>query len=265
MEHAAGTSLLYRRRSGIEPTPAGHMLVRHARNLIRLMDRMEGELGEYADGVRGQVRIVANTSVITEFLPEQLSGFLVEHPDVRIALNEVTSDQAISDVLDGHADIALFSEAAEPRTLETFPYARDRLMVIVPSGHALDGQKELRFEETLCHAHVGLNPGSSLLEQLTSIADNLGGSINFAVQVTSFDAVMRMVEAGLGVGVLPDGVVSKRRTGAGIVAIPLSNDWACRELLAGVREEKLLPIAARRLLHSLLTTVGSGTGSDDKA
>jgi len=254
MEHAAGTILLYRRRSGVEPTPAGDMLVRHARNLIRLMDRMEGELSEYADGVRGQVRIVANTSVITEFLPEQLSSFLADHPDVRIALNEVTSDQAVHDVLDGHADIALFSEVADTRSLEVFPYACDRLMAIVPSGHPLDGCNELSFTETLGHAHVGLNPGSSMLEQLTAFADELGQSIDFAVQVTSFDAVMRMVEAGLGVGILPDGVVSKRRPGANIIAIPLTDDWARRDLLAGVREEKSLPVAARRLLHRLLSS-----------
>jgi len=253
MEYAAGTALLYRQRSGVEPTPAGDMLVRHARNLIRLMDRMEGDLSEYADGVRGQVRIVANTSVITEFLPEQLSAFLSEHPDVRVALNEVTSDQAIGDVLDGHADIALFSEVSNTRTLEVFPYARDRLMLVVPSGHALENHKELGFEQTLSHAHVGLNPGSSLLEQLTGNAEQLGQTINFAVQVTSFDAVMRMVEAGLGVGVLPNGVVSKLGSGADITAISLTDGWANRQLLAGVREEKSLPVAARRLLQSLLS------------
>jgi DNA-binding transcriptional LysR family regulator len=253
MEHAAGTVLLYRKRTGVEPTPAGQMLAHHARNLIRLMERMEGELSEFAGGIRGQVRIVANTSVITEFLPEHLSSFLKDHPDVRIALNEVTSDQAVSDVMDGHADIALFSETVDARSLEVFPYATDQLTVIAPSEHPLSKFKELQYEQVLPHAQVGLNSDSSLFGHLTSAADELGHSINFAVQVASFDAVMRMVEAGLGVGILPDGVVSNKTEGANIVAIPLIDNWAHRQLLLGVREERALTVAAKRLLQYLLS------------
>ena len=254
MEHAAGTVLLFRKRTGVKPTLAGEVLVRHARNLIRLTERMEGDLSEFAGGVRGQVRIVANTSVMTEFLPEQLSGFLSDYPDVRIALNEVTSDQAVGDVLDGHADIALFSATVNSRALEIFPYARDHLTVIVPNDHVLAGFTELRFEQILSYAHVGLNPGSSLLEHLTATASRLGQTINYAVQVTSFDAVMRMVEAGLGVGVLPDGVVAKQHRDTHVIAIPLSDDWAKRELLAGVREKQALPLLARHLLDYLLSS-----------
>ncbi len=80
------------------PTPAGETLARHARNLVRLLSHMEAEMSEYADGARGHVRIVANTSAVTQFLPDDLSKFKAQFPDVRIALSEQTSEIAVQEV-----------------------------------------------------------------------------------------------------------------------------------------------------------------------
>lgn len=252
LETHLGTALLFRQTKGVAPTPAGDALARHARSLVALMARMEAEMSEYSDGVRGHVRIVANTSAITQFLPEDLSTFKSDYPDVRIALSEQTSERAVQDVTKGLADIAIFSEAISPLELEIFPYRQDRLVVISPGSHVLSGNKTIRFNDTLDFQHVGLQPGSSLLGQLHSEASKLGRPVSFAVQVTSFDAVRRMVESGLGIAILPDGAVLPKASEGRLNVIPLSDTWARRTLYVGVREVDALTLAARNMLRRLI-------------
>ena len=252
LEGRLGTALLFRQTKGISTTPAGDALARHARNLMELMARMEAEMNEYADGVHGHVRIVANTSAITQFLPDDLSAFKSDYPDVRLALREQTSEQAVQDVTKGLADIAIFSEAISSLELEVFPYREDQLVVISPNGHPLAGKKEIRFIDTLDFQHVGLHQGSSLLGQLHSQALKLERSISFVVQVTSFDGVRRMVESGLGVAVLPDGAVLPWAAEHQLNVTRLIDAWTTRTLYVGVREAAALTLAARNMLTRLI-------------
>lgn len=252
LEGRLGTTLLFRQTKGVTPTPAGDALARHARNLVALMARMEAEMSEYADGVRGHVRIVANTSAIIQFLPDDLSAFKSDYPDVRVGLREQTSEQAVQDITKGLADIAIFSEAISSLELEVFPYRQDQLVVVSPNDHPLSGKKDIRFIDTLDYQHVGLHQGSSLLGQLQSEALKLERSISFVVQVTSFDGVRRMVESGLGVAVLPDGAVLPRAAEQQLTVTPLTDTWATRTLYVGVREAAALTLAAHNMLTRLI-------------
>ena len=252
LEGRLGTTLLFRQTKGVTPTPAGDALARHARNLVALMARMEAEMSEYADGVRGHVRIVANTSAIIQFLPDDLSAFKSDYPDVRVGLREQTSEQAVQDITKGLADIAIFSEAISSLELEVFPYRQDQLVVVSPNDHPLSGKKDIRFIDTLDYQHVGLHEGSSLLGQLQSEALKLERSISFVVQVTSFDGVRRMVESGLGVAVLPDGAVLPRAAEQQLTVTPLTDTWATRTLYVGVREAAALTLAAHNMLTRLI-------------
>ena len=255
LEHRLNTPLLYRRTKGVEPTAAGDALVRHARNLVRLMGQMEVEMSEFSDGVRGHVRIVANSSSIAQFLPEDLSTFKADFPDIRIALREETSERCVQDVREGLADIAIFSEATSSQDLEVFVYRQDRLFVIAPSDHPLAAKNTIQFFETLQFEHVGMQPGSSLLGQLTAQAAELEKTILFAIQVTSFDGVRRMVESGLGIAILPDGVAPNPTEGGRLSVIPLSDPWATRTLYIGVREVSALPLVVHKFLTKLIGAV----------
>lgn len=76
LETAVDTALLYRHSRGVTLTPAGESLLHHARTVLFGLERMQGELSEYADGVRGHVRMHANISAIVQFLPEDLGALL---------------------------------------------------------------------------------------------------------------------------------------------------------------------------------------------
>lgn len=114
LEATVDTALLYRHSRGVTLTPAGESLLHHARNVLYGLERMQGELSEYADGVRGHVRIHANMSAIVQFLPEDLGVFARKHGQVKIDLQEQLSPAVLAAVQEGTADIGICSMAYMP-------------------------------------------------------------------------------------------------------------------------------------------------------
>ncbi|WP_042878867.1 LysR family transcriptional regulator [Cupriavidus necator] len=250
LERTVDCALFLRVRRGLELTPAGHELVHHARSVLDQVNRMAGDMSDFAIGVRGHVKVWANTSAVIQFLPGDIAAFLAAQPMIRISLEERLSQDVVAALVSGETDLGVFADNVPAYDIEKFAYRHDRLVVLVPSGHPLATRSEVSFEETLEHDYVGLNQGSSLLQRLTDAASALDKVVRLRIQVSSFDAICRMIEAGLGIGVLPDGAVRPELLGAGLQAIYLSDAWASRTLWLGVKTEAgLLPEAKKLLDH----------------
>ncbi len=248
LERTADCSLFVRHPRGLELTPAGRELVQHARAVLDSVNRMAYAMGDFAIGVRGHVRVWANTSSITQFLPRDLAVFVREQPLIRISLEEKLSEQVIAAVAAGEADLGIFADNVPSQGLEKYLYRHDRLVLLVPSDHPLAGAAEIGFGEALEYDFVGLNQGSSLLQRLNDAAAALEKALRLRIQVSSFDAICRMIEAGLGIGVLPEGAVRAEITG--LRAIRLTDPWAHRSLWLGVNSRaSLVPEAAKLLDH----------------
>src|SRR4029453_475996 len=106
MEEALGAALLVRGRQGVTPTQAGRTLLQHARAILRQAERLREDLGAYAGGLAGQIRVLSNTNALTEFLPEALSSFLSTHPNVSVDLEERLREQVVGLIPEGVADLA---------------------------------------------------------------------------------------------------------------------------------------------------------------
>ncbi|CAN7645301.1 HTH-type transcriptional regulator GltC [compost metagenome] len=260
LERTVGCALFLRVRRGLELTPAGHELVQHARMVLDKVNQMAGEMSDFATGVRGHVKVWANTSAVIQFLPHDLASFLASQPMIRISLEERLSQDVVVALLSGETDIGVFADNVPAYDIRKSVYRRDRLVVLVPAGHPLAGRSEVSFDETLEYDFVGLNQGSSLLQRLTDAASALDKVVRLRIQVSSFDAICRMIEAGLGIGVLPDGAVRPELLGAGLHAVYLSDAWASRILWLGVRDEAGLLPEARTLLEHL-RAAGSASAS----
>jgi DNA-binding transcriptional LysR family regulator len=251
LEAALGTPLLYRKAAGVELTDAGHACLAHAQRILGEVEQMAGTLSDFAQGVRGQVRIAANTSSITQFLPEDLAAFMETHPAVRIELEEMNSGDIVNAVQENRADIGIFADRTPARGVHTLPYRDDELVLIVPRRHPLATRSTVWFKDTLEYDYVGLPPTTSLADRLREEAERIGKDIRLRIQVRSFDGICRMVVATGGVGVLPRVAAEPHARSMQLQLIPLHDEWAQRRLLLGVRDREALTLAARLLLTHL--------------
>jgi len=253
MEAALGTLLLHRERQGVQPTEAGRTLVQHARTILQQAERMHGELAQYADGIKGQVRLLSNTNALTEFLPEPLSAFLAAHPQVSIDLEERLSDEIVAAVAEGTADIGIVAGTVEVAGLEILPFRVDRFVLVVAPDHPLATMKQSPFAEVLDFDFVGLDRASALQRFLSEKAERIGRRLKLRVQLRSFDAVCRLVECNVGIGIVPATTAERHAKTMSIHRIELTDAWAVRKLTICVRRQDDLPIYARQLVRHLAT------------
>ncbi len=251
LETSVGTQLLYRHARGVDLTPAGESLLHHARSVLFSLDKMQGELSEYAHGVRGHVRIHASISAIVQFLPEDLGSFTRAHDQVKIDLEEHLSAEVVRAVREGAADLGLCNGATGLGELQSLPYRRDRLVLIVPHGHALAEREAIAFADSLDFDQVGLHSTSSIYLAMRQAAEEAGRTIKLRIHVTSLDAMCRMIDNGLGVGVMPQRAFELMNGVGALQSVPLSDPWAERELRMVARDFSSLPVTARLLVEHL--------------
>lgn len=249
MEEALGAALLVRGRHGVTPTQAGRTLLQHARAMLRQAERLREDLGAYAGGLAGQIRVLSNTNALTEFLPEALSSFLSTHPNVSVDLEERLSDEIVGLIAEGVADLGIVAATVDASALETYPFRKDRFVLVVARNHPLAKRSKISFGQVLDHDFVGLDRASALQRFLADKAARIGRPLRLRVQLRSFDAVCRMVECNVGIGIVPE--TTARRMGQTVVAVPLTDPWAVRELTICIRKLKELPPYARQLVEHL--------------
>jgi DNA-binding transcriptional LysR family regulator len=217
LERMVGTPLLLRKARGVEPTAAGQILVRGARRLLHQADDVAAEVRNFATGESGHVRVAANLSSITQFLAQ---------------------------------DIGVFNASDDESRLVVAPYRADRMVLAVPAGHPLAGRERVAFEETLDHEHVGMHRGSAANDMLLRAANAFDRPLRMRFFVTSYDAMIAMVKAGLGIGLIPQKSIALYDAGE-LSVIELTDAWASRKLKLCVRPGDDLSAAGQMLLAHL--------------
>lgn len=251
IEAQLGTQLLVRTNKGISATAAGLALATMARRVLHELDEIAVQMQEYASGVRGHVRVFANISAITQFLPAEIKSFLEQYPQVQVHLEEKISTVITKAVAENSADIGIFTMEQHGLGLEEFSYHEDELVLITPVRHALSGHASLRMRDSLAFDYVGLHTGSAINRLLLQQANELNMSLRLRIQVTSYDALCLMVNSGLGIAMLPLAVARHHAKNLDIHIISLDEPWARRELRICVRSYEALPVAAKLLVSHL--------------
>jgi DNA-binding transcriptional LysR family regulator len=251
LEAAAGTLLVERHARGVTLTAAGKSLAHHARQVMLTLHRMDGELGEHERGIRGRVRLHAIASALLEFLPEDLHRFLKANPGIRIDLQEQTGQDIVEALVEGAADVGVIAEHTPAPGLTCIPYRTDRLVLVVPRGHPFERRRSVRLRDALSFDFVAPHIASSINAVVMRAAAEAGRAIKLRVQVRSFDVMCRMIQAGLGVGVLPERAIQAQIKANEVRCVPLKERWASRELQICVREAVRLPVVADRLVAHL--------------
>ena len=251
LEETLGTPLLTRQARGVALTRAGEALLRHARQVFAQLEQMHADLAPIAAGIRGHVSLWANTHATHSYLPDDLADFLRHHPQVSVSLEEHNSPEIVMAVARGEVDVGVVVESVEGAEVELIPYRADRLVLIVPAGHALSSMTQVRFADVIDHPFVMLNAGSAIHTFTMNAAAALGRHLNVRIQVRSFEAVCRMVGSGVGLGLVPRSAVPSSALPEPPVVVELDEPWAQRDLQICVRNRNTLSGFAAALVDRL--------------
>ncbi|QKE64128.1 LysR family transcriptional regulator [Aquipseudomonas campi] len=257
LEASIGTPLLVREPRGVSLTRAGDALLRHARQVFAQLEQMHADLTPYAKGVRGHVSLWANTHATHAFLPDSLAAFLKRHPQVSISLEEHTSPEVVMAVARGEVEVGVVAESIEGAEVELLPYRADRLVLIAPADHPIAQRTRTPFAAVLDYPFVMLHSGSAIHTFTMNAAAALGRHLEVRIQVRSFEAVCRMVSAGVGLGLVPRSALADGPPREPLAVIELEEPWAQRDLKVCVRKREQLSRFAADLVACL-----TGSGAD---
>lgn len=256
MEADLGAALLTRGRSGVTPTAAGRVLLGHARTMLAQAERLREEIGAFAGGSAGEIRLLSNTNAILEFLPDALGTFLSAHPRISVVLEERLSDEIVGLVAEGAADVGIVAGTVQTGGLETVPFRTDRFVLVTAAAHLLARRPSVAFAEVLDHDLVGLDRASALQRFLAGKAAATGRATRLRVQLRSFDGVCRLVAAGVGLGIVPETTARRAQQTTAIAIVPLEDAWAMRDLTICLRAYAALSPSTRILVDHLRARPG---------
>jgi DNA-binding transcriptional LysR family regulator len=251
LEARFGVPLFERRARGVEPTEAGRALVRHIRTLHTGLHALESEVVEFSRGIKGHLRIVANASAISECLPPDLAAFSRAHPQIRISLEEESSAEVQAAVAEGRADVGIFVPPLVDNRIVSHAYRAGELAAVVPARHVLAKKRQVRFEQLLDHDIVGLHHGAAAQELMRAEAEGAGRQLKARLSVRGFEAIAQLVEAGLGVAVMPAATAQRLAQLFNVKVLALAEPWARREYRLAVQRADSLPTVVQRFVDAL--------------
>ncbi|WP_181970644.1 LysR family transcriptional regulator [Kitasatospora xanthocidica] len=246
LERELGQQLLDRTGRQVRLTPVGEAVLPLARNALATLDAIRHTAAEFADAVRGRVRLgMIMGCSIPPFL-DTVADLGRSHPGIELSLHEGHSEDLQAQVLAGSLDLALIGYTGEAAPgLEDTVVVDEPIAAVVPAGHPLDRARlrlaDLRGEKVLC-----LPPGTGLRAAYQDSCHRLGLDPRVDIEASSPAALLRLAERGAGVAVLS----ASSATGAGLRAVPLADAATCARLGLVVRRDQQSP--AVRLLRAKL-------------
>lgn len=245
LETAVGARLFERRASGLEATVAGVAFVKHALDMLGAFSALESELADLREGITRHVRLCASAAAISQFLPSSLARWHAMHPHVQVQIDEQVSGAVVTRLREGRADIGVFVEGPDAHGFRTRHFREDELVVVFPSGHRLSAyprEISLGFADLLTESWISLGSGAALLQAQQQSALLAGKPLKLRMQLHSFDAVCHMVEAGMGIALLPKTAVLPSLQTMKLGWRHLLDDWARRRMLVATTATQTDPV-----------------------
>lgn len=244
LESHVGSQLLVRNRKGVTPTAPGLSFLRHAIGIAAGVEQLSVAMSDYRRGAAGHLRLWANTSAFTGFLPHLLARYSADWPAVVLDLTDALSEEVVRAVTRGDAELGIIGHNTPLGVLRAEPCDVDELVLVVPAAHALATREVVPIDEVLGHDIVGLARSTSLMRQVAAAADAKALPLKIRVQVRGFEELCRMITAGLGIGILPRASVAAHVESMGLALTRLSGMPTRRELLLVMRDEHSLSLPA---------------------
>ncbi|WP_127751951.1 LysR family transcriptional regulator [Devosia sp. 1566] len=257
LENRLGTALFDRSAHGVRLTAAGSAYAEGCRTVLRAIADLDATMVDFSTGQRGSLRLACTGSALTGRLPELLARYSQNHAGIGLDIMEMGAARALLALDEGRADVAIVSDNYDFARFETRPFEDDRVWVLAPPEHPLAPRLEPRsgiaFAEVVEHAIVGIHHAGALDRLLAEAARRDGRKLTESLRVESFPALVRMVEAGFGIGFLRSTSLHLL-AGTDLACAPLADSWALRQLLVARRRSTPLSAPVKGFLSLVSET-----------
>ena len=265
LEENFQTPLMLRQAKGLQLTQAGEAMANHARLVLQQLEVMHADLRPYALGVKGRIRLQANSTATNTFLAKALSAFLNDNPDIDIDLEELPSRDIITSVAKGAADLGIVAGSVDADKIDVIPLYADELVVICHSSAAIADKFSVKLSEILDdYRFVGLNQFNSIQSFLDRKAQDIGKRVNLRIQVGNYENVCQMAAVGVGIAIVPRAIALGHVKSSGLRIIALEDHWARRQISLVKQQQRLLPKFSEDLIHHLRLAASQAPSSSIK-
>ena len=251
LESRLGVVLFDRSAHGVKLTNAGEAYAQGCRTVLRAIADLDAVMADFGSGLRGSLRLACTSSALTGSLPELLARYAAKHVGIALDIQEMGAAKALLALDEGRADIAIVSDHYDFTRFEIKAFEDDRVWVLVPPDHPLaaeiEPRKDIGFDTVIDYPIVGIHQAGSLDRLLGEAARKAGKPLVESVRVESFPALVRMVEAGFGIGFLRSTSLHLL-AGTDLACAPLAEPWALRQLLVARRKSSPLSAAMKSFI-----------------
>ncbi|MFD4316319.1 LysR family transcriptional regulator [Streptomyces sp. NPDC058548] len=249
-----GVPVLEAQGRRVRLTDAAHLVLRHAEVVFAQLERADAELDGYLRGEAGEVRVAAFSTAVPALVVPAVRQLRSAYPGLDVRIREAEAAEAYELLSAGEVDLALSLAAHAPSARDPkfsrVPLLADPLDVALPAGHPHADAPGLRLADLA--AEPWIFGGSGPWSEITTAACEAAGFVpEQAHSASGWTAILAMVEAGMGIALVPRMASAERRGGAGIVMRVLAADQPRRHVVAAVRRGAEEGPAVARVLAAL--------------
>jgi DNA-binding transcriptional LysR family regulator len=203
LERELDIRLFHRTTRRVDLTEAGREFEARVDRLLASLDRSVADIGAIAARRRGRLAVAAPPLLAATMLPGIMAAFLERYPGIRVILRDVSTDQIVARVVDGDVDCGIGTFAAAAEGLVRTTLMSDALTLFVPADHPMDRHGPVRWRDIAAAPLIALTRDSGIRLLVDQSLATAGVTAEPAYEVIQITTAIAMVEAGLGVSVLP--------------------------------------------------------------
>lgn len=208
LEQEFGERLLERRSDGVRPTPAGVVLANGARRILDAVDRLEAEMATY----RGQPQGVVDLGVMSTIAPVLIAPLVrtldIRLPDIRLRLKEGVAGELLEALRIGSLDLVVTIGSVPPEDMIRVDVGRLPLCVVASAQHHLAHDRSVRMEDVRDEPWITFPAPNPARRWLEDNARRAGFTPEVSAEIETFTQLKAFVEAGHGIALVPQAVVT---------------------------------------------------------
>jgi LysR family transcriptional regulator, hydrogen peroxide-inducible genes activator len=205
LEDELGVKLFNRKKKPIQLTAIGEKIVLQAKIIVDESNRLQDIVDQQKGFIGGEFKLGIIPTIMPTLLPMFLSVFTKKHPKVKLHIEELTTEEIIKKLLDGHLDAAIAATPLENKALTERVLYYEPFVGFIPENHALYSKSSLVPDDLDVENILLLEDGHCFKESVLNIckSDKLSENQSFKLESGSFDTLIKLSKEGLGMTLIP--------------------------------------------------------------